>query len=289
MSRENARVIVTGASGTIGAAVTTVLAAAGVDVVAVSRSPMNSLPAPVRRIQIDDYDSFIERPGSLAGVDMIFHAADRANRRSYDPSNVGEAATLTRKLSFAAARAGVPRIVLASSIYSDKPDKSLYGRSKREAEEALQHASSSFESAVALRLPPVYGPGSKGMFAALARHIAAGRPMPFGAARSPRRFLGLGNLSDLILHMATNEVASSGVYAPADPEPFSLKDLARMIGASVNRRTIFIPIPLIDRLSPATIISVSAASTHRDQIYDDLGWRANRSTISQLDYLSSSS
>jgi nucleoside-diphosphate-sugar epimerase len=280
--------IVTGAGGFVGAAVVQALASAGLPVIAVARSAVMPSHALVEPIRVDRYKALRDRPELLARTRTILHFADRADRKAYDESNRGDAAALVAALADACAQHHVPRLIVASSIYADRPERSAYGWSKHAAEHALALATPAPGVAIALRLPPVHGLGSHGMFASLARHVAAGHPLPLGLAMRPRRFLGIANLCDLARHIAgaDGESLTSGVYAPADPEPMSLKDVTQAIGLATGCRPRLIPVPFIDRLSPATIIDPAAALRHRAELQHDLGWRAPWRTDEQLAYLS---
>lgn len=225
-------------------------------------------------------------PDLLRQTRMIFHFADRADRKMYNAANQGDAAALMRTLTNAAADTGVHGIVLASSIYADQPGRSAYGRSKLAAEQVLVEGASALRIAIALRLPPVYGCGTRGMFASLAKHVTAGYPLPLGAATALRRFLGIDNLNDLACILARFERPLRGIYAPADPEPINLATLASLIGNSVGRSALLVPVPFIDFLSRDTITNKIAAREQQLSLETDLGWRARYATAEQLGYLS---
>lgn len=280
-------VIVTGASGIVGGAIAGALAIAGFAVTAVARSPITTSIAGIRALRVSRYEELVAMPDLLDGTRTIFHFADRADRKTYDATNRGEAADIAGALADAAVGSGVPGFVLASSIYAERPERSSYGWSKQAAEGALAERASALRLSIALRLPPIYGPGSRGMFALLARHVAAGHPLPLGAAIMPRRFLGIDNLCDLARILATNETPLSGTYTPTDPEPVDLATLAKLIGTAVGRRPRLVPVPFVDLvLSRDTIVTPATAEQKRLALEADLGWRARYTTAEQLGYLS---
>ncbi|WP_081974574.1 NAD-dependent epimerase/dehydratase family protein [Sphingomonas taxi] len=286
MTHYRRNVIVTGASGIIGAAIVDVLARAGFTVTAVARSPAAASVDNVRPLRVNRYEDLAAMPDLLEQTETIFHFADRANRKMYDVANRGEAADLMKTLASAAVDTGVCGIVLASSIYADRPNRSAYGWSKQAAEQVLAERASEFRVAISLRLPPVYGHGSRGMFASLAKHVAAGHPLPLGAATAPRRFLGIENLGDLTCLLARSETPLRGIYAPADPEPINLAALSSLIGSAVGRGARLVPVPFIDLLSRDTIVDATVARQQRLALEVDLGWRPRHTTAEQLGYLS---
>lgn len=169
MNDEQPFVIITGSSGFVGSAVAWAFVEAGIPVVAVARRALVRGHGLLRPIVVGDYADVCEMPDILSGARAFFHFADQADRRRYDARNRGDAAVLAGKLAAACRRGGVGRFVLASSIYAGQPDRSDYGWSKRAAEKSVLEAATQSMTTIALRFPPIYGPGSGGMFAAVAR------------------------------------------------------------------------------------------------------------------------
>ncbi len=110
------RVLVTGATGFLGANVVRALLARGHEVRCVIRAPnvcVEGLPVALARVSLSDVDALA---GAMAGCDGVMHLAG-----TFDPSPGGEATmralhvAATRALLDAAHRAGVPRFLLCSS------------------------------------------------------------------------------------------------------------------------------------------------------------------------------
>ncbi|MFI1581120.1 NAD(P)H-binding protein [Embleya sp. NPDC020630] len=113
-------IVITGATGNIGRALVGQLAAAGEDVVAVSRRPqLTDLPNGVRHARADVGDSASMRP-VLNGADALFVLlAGELNAHGESPDN----------LVGAAADAGVGRIVLVSSqLNTTRPQAPSHAR-----------------------------------------------------------------------------------------------------------------------------------------------------------------
>lgn len=93
----------------------------------------------------------------VEGVHAIVHLAGvvrGASQDAFDAVNVAGA----RAVGTAAARAGVRRVLLISSLAAREPSLSFYARSKRGGEDALR---ASVAEATVLRPPAVYGEGDK--------------------------------------------------------------------------------------------------------------------------------
>ncbi|MFL0415838.1 NAD-dependent epimerase/dehydratase family protein [Sphingomonas sp. 179-A 2A2 NHS] len=270
-----ARAAITGITGLAGGHVAPALRAAGHDVVGISRRPSQpGAGGDIRTVpDLADADALT---ASLRGCDIVFHFADRANRKSYGEADVGTAADVLVAIRTAAARNGIRRIVAISSVYADRPDRpdDRYGRSKR-AMEAVAMAPAPGAPAVILRLPPLYGPGAQGAVRHIARAVAKGWPLPFALARAPRRFLSLHALADLCLHLtnlddATFDRAAGRVLVPVAVANGSLAALSRTLG---NGRARLLPVPGIDRLLGGRVPR-GQLERDRDALIDAVGWHA---------------
>lgn len=266
---------ITGITGLAGKHVAKTLHALGHEVIGISRRPPNDwADADIR--SVPDLTDAGALTNALRGCDVIFHFADRADRKSYTEGNIGAAAKVLSAIRSAAARNGISRIVAASSIYAELSDRpaDLYGRSKR-AMEAVGMAATPGSPAAILRLPPLYGPGARGAVRHIARAIEQGWPLPFGLARAPRRFLSLDELADLCNHLATiNQTtfdrALGRILVPVSAESDNLFALCRAIGQGSER---LLPVPGIDRIIGGKI-TPDQLDSHRETLAEAVGWRA---------------
>lgn len=274
-SGDMATVAITGITGLAGGHVAQVLRAAGNAVVGISRRVgTDRAGKPVRVVSdLSDIDAMA---AALAGCDIVFHFADRADRKSYRQEDVGSAAAALTAIRTAAMRNGIRRIVAASSVYADRTDRpdDLYGRSKR-AMEAAGTAAAPGAPAVILRLPPLYGPGARGAVRHIARAVEKGWPLPFAWAHASRRFLSLDALADLCLHLgvaddATFDRAAGHIYVPVDAGQGSLAALSRTLGKGRAR---LLPVPFIDRLLGGRVTS-GQLEQDRATLAAAIGWRA---------------
>jgi UDP-N-acetyl-alpha-D-quinovosamine dehydrogenase len=241
------RVVVTGAGGFIGRALTAYFAATGRDFSALVRHDTDAARPHAKKVA--DLASAREEDlaALLGGADAVVHLAARTHGSAgsmaeYTSANVAATAALAR----AAVRAGVSRFVLASTVKvngestersrpfepDDIPEPAdAYAISKLEAERELSTIASGTPMApIILRLPLVYGPGVKGHFATLIDEIARGRSLPLGAIDNRRSVLYVSNLVEAIESALNAREAPAGVHFVADANPVSVPDLARAIG-----------------------------------------------------------
>lgn len=261
-------VVVTGASGFIGAALCERLRSLGRPLLGAVRNAAPGLAADMQPVgdlaQADD-----ERLDELcAGAEAVVHLAGRAHvmRESHaDPARAYHAANVeaTARLARAAVRCGVRRFVLASSVKVSgeksargrplRPDDpphpaDAYGRSKLAAERALLEAAR--ESAmvpVVLRLPLVYGRHAGGNFRRLVHAVCQRRTLPLASIRNRRSLLYVGNLVDAIVAVLEVPQAPPGVHFVADAEAVATPDLVRAIAVAwrVHPHLVAMPVPLL--------------------------------------------
>jgi dihydroflavonol-4-reductase len=175
------RVFLTGGSGLVGSALATRLLERGDELVALARSEQSERALAVRGARVVRGDVLDEdaMAAGMAGCALVFHVAGVNAMCPADPTalfhvNVRGAETAVR----AAARAGVPRVVLTSSAASlgeaagtvgreDTPHRgsylSVYERSKHEGElAAFASARRAGVELVSINPSSVQGPGRAG-------------------------------------------------------------------------------------------------------------------------------
>lgn len=258
------RVLVTGASGFIGARLITLLAEAGQDVVAVARREVPS----TRQLSICWLQADLTQPNALpddafAAVDQVVHLAGQAHsnprdtaesRRQLKATNVMAPAALAHQ----AATAGVSRFVFVSSATvhgaesgatpfseTDRPKPiGLYAESKAAAETALQEvAAQSGIGLTVVRPPLVCGPGVKGNLARLIAWADKGWPLPSAVNHNRRSLIGLDDLCRFIELAARHPAAEGETFLVADDAPMSTGDLFRQICLALERTPRFLPLP----------------------------------------------
>jgi len=266
---------ITGITGLAGGHVAQALQASGHEVLGISRrAPTPQAAGTIRSVpDLLDVDALTS---ALNGSGIVFHFADRADRKSYGEADVNTAAQVMGAIRKAAFNNGIRRIVAFSSVYADRPDQpgDLYGRSKRAMEAAAMDQGPG-PQAVVLRLPPLYGPGARGAVRHIANACAKGWPLPFGLAHAPRRFLSLDALAHLCTHLAEVddtrfERAAGHVLVPISPRSNSLASLSRTIGGNRIR---LVPVPGIDRILGGRVPREQLGKD-RQAMLDAIGWVA---------------
>ena len=271
------RVLITGGDGFVGRALAPALAARGV---AVRCALMDSLdneqahePAAIEALRgldsvvVGDIGSETDWAAALDGVDVVIHLAGRAHVLSETASDplaeyqrVNTAAT--ERLACEAVKSGVGRLVFVSSIgvhgsvnregpFKETspivPDKT-YAQSKWEAECTLRAIENDLGlDVVILRPPLVYGPWVRGNFRRLLDWAYKGLPLPLGAVRNRRTFIGLDNLVDAFMQCAMRDAAKGKTFVVGDDASVSTPELIRMLCRLMCRpyRLLSVPEPLL--------------------------------------------
>ena len=269
------RILVTGASGFIGAALCRELLARGHSVRAAVRrhSSPAAHPAGLDEILVADLAGELDRDALVDGMDAVVHLAAVAHRAAgeAETQRVNAAATIRLAASVAGR---VPRFVFVSSVKVHGEDsgdgayaesdptrpQDAYGRSKLEAERALtEMAARSGMELVLIRPPLVYGPAVKANFLRLLRWIDAGLPLPFAGVRNRRSLIGLDNLVDAIVHCVEHPEAR-GPLLIADDESVSTPELLSRTARALERPARLARAPLW------LLRSAAAIAGRRDEI-----------------------
>jgi nucleoside-diphosphate-sugar epimerase len=252
-------VAVTGAAGFVGTALVARMAAEAIPARAIVRRASAAVPPGVERV-VCDMSPAADWGPVVAGASAIVHLAARVHVMSdgaLDPLAEFRRANVTTTLELArrAAAAGVKRFVFVSSVKvngeagvfteRDAPaPRDPYGVSKNEAEIGLRHiAATTGMEVVIIRPPLVYGPGVRANFAALARAVRRGIPLPLGAVRNRRSLIGIDNLVDVILVSLRHPAAANQTFLVSDGEDLSTPELIRRLAAAMGRRARLIPVP----------------------------------------------
>lgn len=194
-------------------------------------------------------------PASLVaacqGVDKVFHCAGHAHAfASANPDahwRVNHEGT--RNLLKAAGEAGVRRFVFLSSVKAmaepgsacvdeDWPGEpaSVYGMSKRAAEEAVLDAGARYGMHVAnLRLAMVYGRGGKGNLERMARGIAAGWFPPLPETGNRRSLVHVDDVAAAARLVAAQPAASGRTYIVASVRAHSGREIYDALRAAMGK------------------------------------------------------
>jgi nucleoside-diphosphate-sugar epimerase len=238
---------------------------------------------------------------ALSDIEVVVHLAGRAhvlqNTRSDSAAEfrrVNVDATL--RLAMAAAKRQVRRFVFVSSIgvlgsesgsrpFSEESQPApveLYAVSKYEAELQLREVERDLGMEVVIVRPPlVYGPYVKGNFLRLLRLVRSGLPLPFAGVRNARSFIGVRNLSDLLICCAEQSLNGHRVFVAADGHDVSTPELLRLLAKTMQMPARLFPFPLRALAPLASLVGrrkevaslVGSLQVNASLARSVLGWR----------------
>jgi len=295
----NRRILVTGASGFVGRALTAALDDGSRDWIAATRSPSPILGN--RHIVVGDIGPDTDWRAALQDIDCVVHLAARTHvldERSSDPLAAYRSINLfgTAALAQQAAAAGVRRLVFLSSIKvngeattahpyteEDAPQpEDAYGITKLEAEDALRRiAADTGLETVVLRPPLVYGPGVKGNFLRLLRLIERGIPLPLASINNRRSLIGVNNLAEAIINCIDAPAATGKTYLVSDGEDVSTPELITRLARAMDRTPRLLSCPAALLNLGATLLGkrgvamrlTGSLQVDSNRIRRELGWQ----------------
>lgn len=126
-----------------------------------------------------------------------------------------------------------------------KPNpKTHYGIAKNQAETyILNQKLPNGKHVYILRPCMIHGSGNKGNLNLLYQLVAKGFPWPLGAFNNQRSFLTVENLCFVIKELVENINIPNGVYNLADDESLSTNDLIKLIGVTLDKKSVIWKIP----------------------------------------------
>ena len=255
-------VLVTGAAGCIGTALTRRLSRTGFHVQALVRDRRQAghlLDYGGVDLIEGDLDSIDLLNEAVSGCDLVYHAAARVHAPSGTPETEFTRANVdgTRHLVEAAVKNGVRSFVFFSTVavYPEKDDvqdelshtepHTPYGASKLAAEGLVLKAGieSGLKSTV-LRLPVVYGPRDRGNVAKLIQAIRNGSFFIVGNGENLKSMIAVGNVVDAAMLAVDEEKARGEIYNVCDSRPYSQREIAETIAELLGRSKNFFTLPL---------------------------------------------
>jgi UDP-glucose 4-epimerase len=248
-------VLVTGATGMLGASVVEAFAASGFRIRVLATTPRPGLFGPEIDVRVANITDPVAVRAAVEGADVIAHLAARLHvtdgssldLEPYRRTNVDG----TRHLVDAAQAADVGRFVFFSTIAVYGPGRGAlwnessplqpdtpYAVTKAEAERIVLAATrrDGTPLGVILRLAAAFGPNLKGNYLRLVRALAAGRFVPLGAGANHRALIDASDVAAAAVLAATHPAAAGRIYNLSDGIDHPLSSIIDAICHALGRR-----------------------------------------------------
>ncbi len=246
------RVVVTGASGTIGGALAAALRARGDDVTGITRAPGAHGGGDI------DWRSWDDLPAAVAGADAVVHLAgagvadkrwSAARKRELRSSRIDTAQQIVAAIGAAADKPGVFVCGSAVGVYGSRGDE-LLTEASAPGDDFLARLCVDWEAAaqgagvrtVTLRTGVVLA-REGGALAKLLLPFKLGAGGPIGRGRQYMPWIHRDDIVGLILH-AIDTPTLDGPLNGVAPEPVSNAAFGKALGAAL-RRPALMPMPPI--------------------------------------------
>ncbi|GFO67167.1 NADH-binding protein [Geomonas limicola] len=232
------RVLVTGASGFIGRRLVVALAARGVPVRCLVRSPVQ-FPVPVEIVQGDLLEPLTLQP-ALAGVDTVYYLVhSMAGGRTEFERRDREAAENLRR---AAEQAGVRRVIYLGGLGETGAGLSGHLASRLEVASILKQGS---YATTFLRAAIIYGAGGASfeMIRALVLHLPVMITPRWVSTRCQP--IAVGDVIRYLVGCFFEEATAGETFDIGGPEILSYREMMERFAALAGRRLAIVPVPVL--------------------------------------------
>jgi nucleoside-diphosphate-sugar epimerase len=246
------RILVTGSSGFVGAALLRALRERGFEVRGFSRSARDG----------DDLEGDLLDPESiraaLAGFapELIYNLAGRTDLKGAPAGGYAvNSDGVSNLIDAVAAAPSVRRVVWASTQLVNRPGRAVtsdtdydsgcaYGRSKAEAERRLRARDGGGKEWVIFRSTTIWGPGMSEHYAAILGHIRRGLYFHVGSKKLRKSYSYIGNLVEQLITLGTApaERVNRRTFYLADSEPIELREWHDQFASIFGRRIATMPL-----------------------------------------------
>lgn len=229
--------VVTGANGWLGRCTVAEMEAAGWHVRSAVRNPT---PTAVARGAAFPFQLGAAIPPELcAGAQALIHCAYDFESRTWEEVCAVNVEG-TKRLLAAAQAAGIPRVVLISTMSAYGGCVSIYGRAKLAMEEAALRS-----GAMVVRPGLIYGANAGGMIGRLVGQVQRARVLPLFGGGGQRLYL----IHEQDLVRFIRGFCEGDVTRPAEPltaahsQPWTFRQILEEIARGLGRTLTFFPMP----------------------------------------------
>ena len=272
------RVLITGATGFVGTALTERVSSV-YDTIALVRTQNHVLSANIQQLIAAN----IFAADLPENIDVIIHLAGRAhilNEQTTDPLTEFRKVNVegTLELARQALDRKVKRFIFMSSIGVNgsvtlqqpftedaiPQPHADYAVSKLEAEQELKKLFAGSDTELVIIRPPlVYAAHAPGNFARLLKLVASNLPLPFAGTNNKRSFVALENLVDFIQTCIEHPNAANQTFLVADQSSISTRELVQYLKQGMGKKAHFIYIP-------QPLMKLGAACIGKSKLYEQL-------------------
>jgi nucleoside-diphosphate-sugar epimerase len=235
------RLLITGASGYIGARLVERATRRGYEVVALGSSPAGSGIAAIPW-RLGEAPA----PEALAGVIALIHLGHDWSsdaRTGSNPDNVNLSGS--ERLARAALAAGIPRFVYASTTSSRAEALNAYGRVKHMIETRLQALPAAASVVRCARVGLVYGGQDRGLFGLLSKLVSLTPILPMIGLDREVQPIHLDEVCDGLLRLAGDPPLDRPVVVLAGSDPVTFGFWLRLLRrALTGKRLLLVPVPI---------------------------------------------
>jgi nucleoside-diphosphate-sugar epimerase len=266
MSNQKPTVLITGAYGFVGQALSRYLIEQGYRVVGWVRSlqPVNSIEG-VDYHSIGDLDflsiSQLQGHIQISGAQKIVHLAARVHQMHENSEGKRERYFKTNRdfsvqLHQAAQRENIDTFIFMSTVKvmgenseieineaSPPTPKDDYADSKLAAEQDILNQTQSSIKTYVFRVPLIFGQAAKGNFRFLLQAVSLGLPLPLGSIHNRRSMLYIENLCSALERAISHARPPSGVYFVTDDATWSTPQLILMMASALGKKIWLVPFP----------------------------------------------
>lgn len=254
----NGTLLITGASGFLGAHLSNYMAIRQRDVRCMVRQTSETSALDLRRVRTfhaDLLDPLSLRTAFEEPVHTVVHCAATTSETKVDYAQSFRVNVEgTRNLLEACQSLGIERFIMISTQSANKQNPSTYGRTKLAADQLVQQSSLAF---TILKPSTIYGPGPRGLFAKMVRLLDKVPVVPIlGSGSRLIRPIHVFDLCEAILECEKAEQTVTKTYDLGGRDLVSYEDFIRSILQARRKKKplVYVPISVCRALAAAVSV-----------------------------------